>query len=254
MTDRMVLFISDTHLGEGPKSQARAEEADLIRCLQSHQQRVSHLYLLGDLFEHFIEYDHLVPKGFVRLQGLLARWTDLGIPVTFLAGNHDPWNRTYLQEELGVAFEPDSVIAQHFGQTVYLRHGDGMSSLAQPYRRLKPILRHPVPTTLYRWLLPGDFGMALAKFVSARFGGKDPSPVAAGELRAIAQCILEETPIDIVAMGHTHIADLQHWKSGVYVNSGCWRDDRTFGRLDAHGLHLVRWNGWATEEVDAVAL
>lgn len=248
----MVLIISDAHLGEGTAATARREERDLIRCLKAHQARVTHVYLLGDLFDCFIEYPNVVPRGFVRLQGLLATWADRGVQVTYLAGNHDPWHRTYVRDEWGAQFVLDSMVTRHFGRQLYLRHGDGLSTSAQPYRRLKPLLRHPVPTALYRGLLPADVGIGLARWVSRGFGGKRPSRRAAGEVRALAHAIVERTPIDMVAMGHTHIPDLQSWSAGAYVNTGCWRDDRTFARIDATGLHLVHWNGWATEEVDAV--
>lgn len=248
----MVLLISDAHLGESPADTTRRDELDLVRCLKAHQARVTHVYLLGDLFDCFIEYRHVVPRGFVRLQGLLATWADRGVQITYLAGNHDPWHRTYVRDEWGARFAHDSVLETHGGRRLYLRHGDGLSTAAQPYRRIKPLLRHPVPTLLYRWLLPADLGVGLARWVSHQYGGKHPSLRAAGEVRALAHAILEHTPIDVVAMGHTHIAELHSWRAGHYVNTGCWRDDRTFARLDASGLHLMRWNGWAAEEVDAV--
>ncbi len=248
----MVLIVSDAHLGEGPADTAQREELALVRCLKAHQARVTHVYLLGDLFDCFIEYRHVVPRGFVRLQGLLATWADRGVRITYLAGNHDPWHRTYVRDEWGARFVYDSIVATHFGHRLYLRHGDGLSTSAQPYRRIKPLLRHPVPTALYRSLLPADLGIGLARWVSHQYGGKRPSLRAAGEVRALAHAILKRTSIDMVAMGHTHIADLQSWPDGHYVNTGCWRDDRTFARIDATGLYLSRWNGWAAEEVDAV--
>src|SRR5690606_6470197 len=98
----MILFLSDLHLGRGGPDMARRVEQDVIACLEHHRERVRHLILLGDIFDEYIEYRHLVPKGHTRLLGLLANWTDAGVPITYLVGNHDPWHRDYFQQELGI--------------------------------------------------------------------------------------------------------------------------------------------------------
>ncbi|NNF58937.1 MAG: UDP-2,3-diacylglucosamine diphosphatase, partial [Rhodothermaceae bacterium] len=95
----MYLFLSDLHLGRGTDAESRAVERDAIAVLHAHEPAVREgaarenggLFLVGDVFNQFMEYGSLIPKGFVRLQAVLAAWTDSRLPVTYLVGNRDPW-------------------------------------------------------------------------------------------------------------------------------------------------------------------
>ncbi len=44
----------------------------------------------------------VVPRGYVRLLGKLAEFTDAGIPIHYFTGNHDMWTFDYLTKELNV--------------------------------------------------------------------------------------------------------------------------------------------------------
>lgn len=241
------------HLGRGSEAAQQTTEADLLACLRAHADAVTHLYLVGDVFERYIEYRHLVPKGFVRFQGLLAEWTDRGVPVTYLVGNHDPWHRDYFAQELGVRVVFEALHEPMAGRSVYLHHGDGLARGASLYRTLRPLLRHPLPVWLYRTLLPGDLGMRLADAVNRRFGNHDLEPTTIADLQAHAQHLLATTDADLVVHGHCHQPELSDWPGGQYLNPGAWYDFRTFARLTPDGtVHLLRWAG--TEAVSAEPL
>ena len=60
------------------------------------------IYLMGDLFDVWIEYKRVVPKGFVRVLGKLAELADSGISIHFFVGNHDMWMKDYFETELGI--------------------------------------------------------------------------------------------------------------------------------------------------------
>lgn len=231
------------HLGRGTPAEERACEADLIACLRAHEADVERLYLVGDVFDAYIEYRHLVPKGFVRLLGLLASWTDRGIPVTYFAGNHDPWHMDYFQEELGVRVIFNDVVEPLLGRNVYMAHGDGLTEANPVYNRLRPLLRHRLPVWLYRTLLPGDGGFGLAQWVKRKVGKHEVDEMAVAAFRRYAHRILTEHGADLVVLGHTHQAELMAWPEGTYLNTGYWHEYRTFGRLDTDGVHLLRWDG-----------
>lgn len=250
----VVLFVSDMHFGRGSKAEARAAEQALVECLEAHADRVEHLYLVGDIFDGYIEYRHLVPKGFVRFQGLLARWTDRGIPVTYLLGNHDPWHRDYFSEELGVTLVPDALTVGHKDRQVYLTHGDAQASTHASFSWVRPILRHPLAIGLYRSLLPADLGLGLARAVSRALHDPQPDPAVVEALEAYARRHLERTSADTVIMGHSHKHVLRSWEDGLYVNLGSWYEHRTFARLDESGLRLSRWNGTRALDIEAAAL
>ena len=246
----MVLFISDIHFGLGGRREESTKEAELIACLRAREHEVTGLFLVGDVFDQYIEYKHLVPKGFVRFQSLLAEWTDRNVPVTYIVGNHDPWHQQYFEQELGLRLVYDLIIEPLFGKVVHIKHGDGIGNTSPLYNRLKPLLRHPVPVGLYRALLPGDIGFGLARWVNLRFNEKINDELVV-QLRDHARNILVETAADVVVMGHCHHAGIYHWPEGHYLNPGSWHHSRTFGRLEKKGLRLLSWNGTCSSELQS---
>lgn len=250
----MILFVSDIHLGRSDPASERINESALIQCLEAHEEEVERLYLVGDVFDQYIEYRHLVPKGFVRFQALLARWTDSGIPVTYLKGNHDPWHRTYFEEEMGVRVETGPIIESVRSVDVYLLHGDGVDRKERLYNMLKGSLRHPLPVWMFTTFLPGDAGYKLAEWVRIlkhRYGNNDVKPSTVESLRAHAQSVLRNTAASIVVMGHSHFPELLSLQGGYYLNTGSWHKSRTIGSLNKNYLQLLQWNGSCTEEITA---
>ncbi|MEP0545420.1 MAG: UDP-2,3-diacylglucosamine diphosphatase [Rhodothermales bacterium] len=251
----MYLFLSDLHLGRGTAAESRAAERDALALLRAHESDVrpaggdGGLFLVGDVFDQFIEYRRLVPKGFVRLQGLLAEWTDAGVPVTYVVGNRDPWHLDYFERELGVRVVPDGVAARLAGRETYIAHGDGLVPTEQAYNRLKPLLRHPVPYRLYRNLFPGDWGYRLARHIARRGSGAPDAPTV-DALRDAARRRLTG-PTDLVVFGHGHRAERIDGPGGTYLNPGYWFADRTFARLDAAGPALLRWTAGEARPLDA---
>ena len=236
----MILFLSDMHLGAGAPDQARELERELIDFLHAHEEEIDHLYLMGDVFDAYIEYRTLVPKGFARLQGLLAAWTDAGRPVTYLVGNHDPWHLDYFEDELGVRVEYEALTVSHYGQQIYLAHGDGLKGPTD--RRVRALLRHPLATWGYRTFLPGDLGFRLARWWSDTFGRDHIRPSLVEALEAHARGKLRETSASYAVLAHTHHPIRRAWPEGTYVNTGSWREHRSYAVLTEAGLKLLEWN------------
>ena len=276
----VVLFVSDMHFGRSTSPRTEREaESDLVDCLRAHRDRLTHLYLVGDVFDAYIEYPTLVPKGFVRFQAEIASLTDAGVPVTYLLGNHDPWHRDYFASELGVTVVPnyctrthaladpaadstaDPAAAPAVNSTkapsvrVFCAHGDEQAGAAGGRtKRFRPILRHPACVWLYRNVFPGDLGFRLARRVSRGIHDRSVNPDLVRALDNDARARLAETDADLVVMGHTHASRLHTYPGGVYLNTGAWRHERTFARLTASGIHLARWNGSHAQVIEATDL
>lgn len=238
----VILFISDMHFGRSDLATEKMHEAALIACLKHFESQVDHLFLVGDVFDQYIEYPNLVPKGFVRFQSLLADWTDAGRPVTYLIGNHDPWHIDYFQQELGVNVAYDALTEPLYGRNVYLNHGDIVASRFPLNRFIKRALQHPVPVTLYRLLLPADMGFRLARWVNQRIHTDVINDEVVIQLRTHATAVIKRDQIDLAVMGHSHNAELTSMDGGVYVNTGCWRLHRTFATMEADRVTLCEWN------------
>ena len=223
--------------------------------LRAHEREIldgGTLVLLGDVYDQYIEYRHLVPKSGPRLVGLLAEWADAGAEVVYVVGNRDPWHGTYFSDEIGVTLVRGAWESRRDGRALYIAHGDGHGRPAsltdRLSHRLRPLLRAPFITRLYRMGLPGDTGYGLARRFARRFGTDGaPDPAAHRALAEAAWERLEGTDADLVAFGHSHREALQTTPHGTYLNPGYWFGARTFARIDADGPALYRWRSGAAE-------
>ena len=83
MQGKKVYFLSDAHLGAKLLKDNQEREIMLVEFLQNVKLDCLELYLLGDMFDFWFEYKHVVPKGHVRFLAELANFTDQGIKVHF---------------------------------------------------------------------------------------------------------------------------------------------------------------------------
>ena len=83
-------FVADVHLGLRNGDPA-GREARFTAFLDSLGPDTAGLFLLGDIFDFWYEYKYVIPRGYTRTLGALARVRDRGIPVHFFVGNHDLW-------------------------------------------------------------------------------------------------------------------------------------------------------------------
>ena len=237
------LFLSDVHLGLGTREEERAKEDRLLAFLDASLPTAEGLIILGDLFDLWFEYRTVIPKGFHRTLTAIQRYTDEGIPVKFLTGNHDFWVGDFFETELGVTVLRDPTEISVQGKRVYLHHGDGLGTNDPGYRFIKPILRSRLSITLYRWLHP-DIGVSIARgssrssrtYTSAKDFGEDQGMIAHAteKIRAGA---------DVVVMGHRHVPTLQSIGNGVYVNLGDWITFNSYGVMTGGTMQLRTWNG-----------
>ena len=59
---RKIYFISDVHLGLYPAEQSARREKLLVDWLNMIKEDASELYLVGDIFDFWHEYRHVIPK------------------------------------------------------------------------------------------------------------------------------------------------------------------------------------------------
>jgi UDP-2,3-diacylglucosamine hydrolase len=255
----LTLFVSDLHIGRGTEAQSRAAQTDFLDLLEAHRAELEGgaLVLVGDVFDQYIEYKHVVPKPAVRVLAALSALAEAGCAVTYVVGNRDPWHVDFLEHDLGVTLIRGATAEGLPGGRTYIVHGDGYVPAERISNRLRPLLRSPLLARLYRMALPGDSGFAFARWFAHRFGTDGaPQEWINDALRAAAGRILASDEIDVVVMGHGHRAELTTMNGGVYLNPGYWFKDRTFGRMDADGPSLLRWRAGRVEAVkpEAAAL
>jgi len=167
LSNKKIYFASDQHFGLPNHTKSLMREKKFIAWLDQVRKDAEAIFLLGDLFDLWMEYKTVVPKGFVRVLGKLAEISDSGIPIHFFVGNHDLWVRDYFQKELNFKVYTKPTEFTFNNKTFLIGHGDGLGPEDTGYKLMKKVFTNPFSRWLYRWLHP-DFGVALAQRLSLK--------------------------------------------------------------------------------------
>lgn len=237
---RKTYFFSDVHLGLGSKEEEQKKEQALIEFLGAVERDGERVYIVGDLFDYWFEYKTVVPKGFFRLFTKLAELTERGIEISYLAGNHDYWLKSYFQDELGVRVHLEPIERTINGKRFYIHHGDGLMKNDTGYRILKRVLRSRVNIFLYGLLHP-DLASRIAR------GSSQASRNHVGKRTFEENDMVEYAEkkihggFDFVVMGHNHVPLQRNIGGGSYVNLGDWVTEQTYAVFDGKKLQLKKW-------------
>ena len=153
-------FISDLHLGATYSGDRIEREREAVAWLETIAEDCAELYLLGDVLDYWYEYRTVVPRGYVRFFGALARLADSGVKITWIIGNHDIWIFDYLPSELGVRVVDGVLDTQVLGATrMVMAHGDGQGVRNLKFKIIRNIFRNRLCQRLYaavhpRWTVP----------------------------------------------------------------------------------------------------
>ena len=72
---KKIYFASDNHLGIPDSRSSLIREKKFVKWLDTIKVDAHSIYLLGDLFDFWFEYKTVVPKGFTRVLGKIAKTT-----------------------------------------------------------------------------------------------------------------------------------------------------------------------------------
>jgi UDP-2,3-diacylglucosamine hydrolase len=241
---KRIYFASDFHLGV-PNFEASLErEKKICRWLDFIKQDASELYLVGDVFDFWFEYKHVVPKGFTRLLGKLSELSDSGIKITFFKGNHDMWTFGYLAKEIGMTVVSNELEIEREGKSIYIHHGDGIGPGDEAYKVIKKIFRSQLSIKLFGFLHP-YLGVGLANYLSRKSriskGGKDKTYLGDEKEFILTHCLdlLKKKHYDFFICGHRHLPlEKQLTENSKYVNLGEWVNDFTYAVFDGTNLEL----------------
>lgn len=241
---KKIYFASDNHLGAPDLASSRPREKQFVNWLNSIQEDVQVLILVGDLFDFWFEYKTVVPKGFVRVLGKLAELADQGVEIHYFVGNHDLWMFGYFEEELGIPVYHSPRLFVSGETTFFVAHGDGLGPGDRGFKLMKKVFTNKLCQWAFRWLHP-DLGVRLAQHLSVnnkiisgeadtRFLGEDKEWLILYSKRK-----LEETHYDYFIYGHRHLPlELKLQENSTYVNLGDWIIYLTYAVFDGSSLTL----------------
>jgi UDP-2,3-diacylglucosamine hydrolase len=239
-----IYFASDFHLGVDALETSVEREKKIVRWLDSIQDEMSALYLVGDIFDHWYEYKRTVPKGFIRLFGKLMELRDSGIPIYFFTGNHDMWMFRYFEEEFGIPIYREPIIREMDGKRFLIGHGDGLGPGDYGYKFIKNVFNHPFNQWAFGWIHP-DIGLKMMRFFSVKsrqYTGEEAPFVGSDKewLVQFAESDIKTNDIDYYIFGHRHLPIDYTLSNGHtrYINIGEWMYASSYGVWDGKDMDI----------------
>lgn len=244
---KKIYFASDTHLGLHATGKAADRERKFALWLDEIKNDAQAIFLLGDIFDFWFEYKHVVPRGFTRVLGKIAEITDSGIPVHFFTGNHDMWTFDYLTSEVGVCLHKKPCEFLINDKIFFLAHGDGIGKGDKGYKRLKNIFACRFLQRCFAFLHPW-VGMSIAhrwsnhsrlsKGLAEKFdenSGKEFQLNFAKEYQ-------QTKHIDFFVFGHRHTPiQLPLANNSLFTILGEWISGCEYAVYDGENLNLTKF-------------
>ena len=241
---KKIYFASDFHLGAPNYEDSLKREKRIVAWLDSIKHDCGELYLLGDVFDFWFEYRTVVPRGYVRLLGKLAEFTDSGIPVYYFTGNHDMWIFDYLPHELNVIVYRQPIERTYNGKKFYIGHGDGLGPGDHGYKFIKKVFANKVCQWLFARLHP-NFSFRFANYWSrkSRIATALEDEKFLGEekewLVIHSKELLKKEHYDYLIFGHRHLPlDIKINGTSRYINLGEWVKYNSFAVFDGKEFEL----------------
>jgi UDP-2,3-diacylglucosamine hydrolase len=141
VSDNPILLVSDLHLTAEREHLNRI----FLRFLRGEARSAQALYILGDLFEHWIGDDDLDDPFHAAIAAGLGALTAGGCPVYFMAGNRDFLIGSGFAQATGVRLLTDPTIADFHSTPTLLMHGDTLCTADIEYQRFRAYARSPEP-------------------------------------------------------------------------------------------------------------
>ena len=233
--------VSDAHLGV-----ASAEtERSFVAFLRGLQGRAASLVINGDLFDFWFEWKSVIPRRSFRALAALAELADAGLPVLWVAGNHDCWGGEILRQDVGADYQVGDWTGDIAGWNTRIAHGDGLRDEEDRwYRFIRPVMRNPIAIKAFRMLHPDTA-------TSVALGSSTASRVhrARDEGRGLrdhaAAALARDRSLDLLIYGHSHVAALERIGNGVFANAGSWLEAPTYLVITAERVELREADGSA---------
>jgi len=238
-----IYFASDFHLGSPNYEDSLKREKKIISWLNEIEIDAKKIYLLGDIFDFWFEYEKVVPKGFVRLLAKLADLVDKGIKIHFLVGNHDMWMRDYLEKEIGLKVHFKEFIIEEDNQLIFIGHGDGLGKGDYKYKILKSLFTSKICKWIFSRLHP-NFGIGLGQAWSNKSRKKQESFKNEEKEILLGYCKEQQqnNPVDYYVFGHRHIPmEVKIDERANYINLGDWIHHYSYAVLSNKKLELRKF-------------
>jgi UDP-2,3-diacylglucosamine hydrolase len=237
-------FISDVHLKLRLSPDEKNRRKNLYRLLDHIRETGGTCFFIGDLFDFYFEYPHLIPKAYIDFYHKALEMKRDGIELHFVLGNHDFWVQDFMTETLMDQVYFDDTTFEVNGKKFYITHGDGLLSWDHGYRLLKKIIRSPFFIWLFRWIHP-TIAYKIANSIS-RSGrhythSEDFNEDVRIELQNVAKNHFENN-FDYMISGHYHLGEMFTINEGKLAILGDWFHRPSYAVFDGMDLSIHSWD------------
>lgn len=212
------LFLADAHLLNPEDENYRR----LLALLKREEGEIRTLYLLGDIFEFWIGYEHIVFTPYIPFLEALRRLHEMGTRIVWIEGNHDFHLGPFIEKTLQAEIFAESATVTIDGQRIFLCHGDLIDTNDRSYRLYRSCLRSSVIRRLVNLFVSPDRLWRFSRLLSAKSKTKrrhaprrDPLPLIIDHAR---QRFSEG--YQVVITGHLHYHVMERTPSGLIIALG----------------------------------
>jgi UDP-2,3-diacylglucosamine hydrolase len=233
------LFVSDLHLDAAYPEAAR-QFSELLR---GEARTADSLYILGDLFEHWVGDDDLDTcrrDVCAELRSLCAS----GVPCFVMHGNRDFLLGREFAGATGCTLLPDPTVINLYGERILLTHGDALCTADHAYQQLRVQVRRP--GWQRRFLrLPLHSRRALAG--AARSGSQQHMQRAVPQIMDVTAAavsdVMRACQVHRLIHGHTHRPAVHSLAidgdAATRVVLGAWYEQGSLLRVSPAGYALA---------------
>ena len=247
MMNNTAYFLSDVHLRIHVDDVERERRRELFRLLDQIKQEKATLFIVGDWFDFYFEYGHVVTQVYHDIYAKMRELVEAGITIHYFGGNHDYWIGSFMSDSIGVNIYPDAATIEFSGKNFYFHHGDGLDEDDVNYRRLKTVIRHPLFIWAFKWLIHPNATHWIAHWLSMRSRSKYRKETSIDLLNLIRKnySFAEEKfalGADFVITGHIHYPKLKMFAEKGFLTIGDFIKYFTYGYFDGVNLSLKQWD------------
>ena len=122
------LFVSDAHFRTPPDEASMDRELKLVQLFKNQEDKLQHIFFLGDIFDYWFEYRDVVPKGYVTLFACMKELHAQGTQIHYFTGNHDMWVEDYFTQTFGATVYHEARLVDINGHRCFVGHGAGIGN------------------------------------------------------------------------------------------------------------------------------
>lgn len=199
--DRPALFVSDVHLAPARPAMA----ARFLRFVGEEARDAAALFILGDLFDHWLGDDDADDPFNRPVLGALGALAASGVEVALLHGNRDFLLSGRVAARAGLQLLHDPTVREFFGARTLLVHGDTLCTDDVRYQRYRARVRRPAVVRTFL-ALPRALRCAIAgglRSVSETEKDAKPQEIMDVALPAV-EAALRAHGYPRLIHGHTH--------------------------------------------------